>query len=410
MPNVRESAINDWSDFVRYAAASDIGLRRTANQDAWTVVRAEDQRQWRRHGHLFVVADGMGAHAAGELASRLAIETVPKAYRELESLGPADALRRAMVEANALIHARGLSRVDWLGMGTTCSALTLVEQGAIVAHVGDSRVYRVRGELIEQLTFDHSLVWELMEIGQIPKNQVPPSIPKNVITRSIGPSASVDVDLEGPYPVQPADRYLLCSDGLTGLVEDHEIGQMLVALPIGEAVDTLIDLANLRGGPDNITVVAVEVIAAPPETISAVTVEAIPRQRADPSEKTHHSPAMLRRAAREVARLFGRSRSVTGRADRPQYGNGPYRTATCSPARPLVETLADTADKLRQVLAECGLPPDPPGHEETMERAKAASARGAPTEAIQHYSRLIQALFTQLRDHGDGMVDLSLVD
>ncbi|MFV2068571.1 MAG: PP2C family serine/threonine-protein phosphatase, partial [Pirellulales bacterium] len=213
MPDARDDTFDDWSDYVRHAAASDIGLRRTTNQDAWTVCRAENELQWRRHGHLFAVADGMGAHAAGELASRLAIETVSKAYRELRSFGPADAIRRAMVEANALIHARGLSRAEWLGMGTTCSVLLLVEQGAIVAHVGDSRVYRVRGGLIEQLTFDHSLVWELMDVGKISENEVPHAIPKNVITRSVGPNASVEVDLEGPFPVETADCYLLCSDG-----------------------------------------------------------------------------------------------------------------------------------------------------------------------------------------------------
>ncbi|MFV2068107.1 MAG: hypothetical protein ACC645_14125, partial [Pirellulales bacterium] len=241
-------------------------------------------------------------------------------------------------------------------------------------------------------------------------NEVPHAIPKNVITRSVGPSASVDVDLEGPFPVETADRYLLCSDGLTGLVEDDEIGQILVALPVEEAADTLTNLANLRGGPDNITVVVVDVVATPPETTPAVDAETMERQRADMSEKAHRSPATLRRAVNAAARLLGMGQVVEGLAGKPLYGNGPYRTTTCGPALQLVATLADTADKLRQVLAECGLPPDPPGHDDAIDRAKNASARGDHTEAIRVTSRLIQALFAELRNHGDSAADFSPID
>ena len=118
---------------------------------------------------------------------------------------------------------------DFRGMGTTVSALVILPQGALVAHVGDSRIYRLRGSRLEQLTFDHSLVWELQAAGQIPAEDVPNYIPKNIITRSLGPNPEAQVDLEGFFPVEPGDTFLLCSDGLSGQVPDDEIGQVLAA-------------------------------------------------------------------------------------------------------------------------------------------------------------------------------------
>ncbi len=135
-------------------------------------------------------------------------------------------------------------------MGTTASALLLLPQGALTGHVGDSRVYRLRGKCLEQLTFDHSLVWEMSAAGQLPKNALPGFVPKNIITRSLGPHADVKVDLEGPYPLEAGDTFLLCSDGLSGQVSDEEIGALLHCLPPAEAAQVLVDLANLRGGPD----------------------------------------------------------------------------------------------------------------------------------------------------------------
>ncbi len=137
--------------------------------------------------------------------------------------------------------------------------LVLLPQGALVAHVGDSRVYRLRGTRLEQLTFDHSLVWEMSAAGQLPKDALPGFVPKNIITRSLGPHASVQVDLEGPFPLEAEDTFLLCSDGLTGQVCDEEIGVLLQCLPPADAAQVLIDLANLRGGPDNVTVIIARV-------------------------------------------------------------------------------------------------------------------------------------------------------
>jgi protein phosphatase len=131
----------------------------------------------------------------------------------------------------------------------------------VIAHVGDSRVYRLRNGQLEQLTFDHSLVWEMKAAGNLSAEEEKANlVPKNVITRSLGPYAEVKVDLEGPFPVQVGDIFLLCSDGLTGQVADEELGPILASLPAREAARVLVDLGNLRGGPDNITLIVVKVV------------------------------------------------------------------------------------------------------------------------------------------------------
>jgi protein phosphatase len=249
----------NWRENLVVAAHTSVGMRRSNNQDSHAVVLAGDRASWSERGHIFMVADGMGAHAAGELASKLAVDNIPHTYRKMPQSEPPAALEKAIVAANQLIHGRGQADADFRGMGTTCSTLVLLPEGALLGHVGDSRAYRLRGEALEQLTFDHSLVWEMIASGQIDGEEAAGFVPKNVITRSLGPNAQVKVDLEGPLPIEVGDTYLLCSDGLTGPVRDEEIAVVLAALPLEEAVQTLIDLANLRGGPDNITVVAAHV-------------------------------------------------------------------------------------------------------------------------------------------------------
>ena len=127
---------------------------------------ASDADTWQRRGHVFVVADGMGAHAAGELASKMAADGIPHNYYKLREESSPDAIRKTIRQVNEEIHRTGQANAEFHGMGTTASVLVLVPQGALVAHVGDSRVYRLRGGQIEQLTFDHSLVWEMTASGQ----------------------------------------------------------------------------------------------------------------------------------------------------------------------------------------------------------------------------------------------------
>jgi protein phosphatase len=245
-------------DQIEHDKLTDVGVRRSHNQDCYAVQLAGDEEQWQQSGHLFLVADGMGAHAVGEKASELAAGLIPHTYLKYAQHGPAVALRKSFVEANASIHACGQQNREFAGMGTTTTALLLRPEGAWVGHVGDSRAYRIRDGWIEQLSYDHSLVWEYARIKQIDPDQVH-DIPANVIHRCLGPEPLVQIDVEGPHPLQPGDIFLLCSDGLSGQVTDKEIGAIASSLPPAEACRLLIDLANIRGGPDNITALIVRV-------------------------------------------------------------------------------------------------------------------------------------------------------
>ena len=252
------------NDSVVFSARTDVGMRRSNNQDSYCVSPASTPRLWRSRGHLFVVADGMGAHAAGELASQIATSVVSQSYLKRTDERPSDALRNAILEAHKTIQRRGQSDEAFHDMGTTCDALALTPEGAYVGHVGDSRVYRLRNGVFEQITFDHSLVWEVKHYPDLHvQYRRLDSIPKNVITRSLGPTERLEVDIEGPFPTTPGDVFLLCSDGLSGQFEDAEIGQILELFQPEEATEALINLANLRGGSDNITVVVARVKSNP---------------------------------------------------------------------------------------------------------------------------------------------------
>jgi len=245
-------------DKIEHALRSDVGIRRSHNQDDSAVSLASEPERFREQGHLFMVADGMGGHAVGEKASAKAVRDIPHTYHKHTHEGPALALRKAFLEANAGIHAVGQENPEFRGMGTTATALLLRPEGAWVGHVGDSRAYRVRNGIIEQLTFDHSAVWEIARRQNVNPEDLH-GIRSNVILRSLGPDAFVEVDIEGPHPIRPGDVYLLCSDGLTGSVTDYEIGSVVGVLSPAEACDFLVELANLRGGPDNITVLIAKV-------------------------------------------------------------------------------------------------------------------------------------------------------
>lgn len=247
-----------WEQKVQYATISDIGMRRKNNQDSAAVQLCADQEIWQQYGHLFIVADGMGGHAVGELASKIAVDTIPLTFFKSRAVDTQSALLQAIEHANAAIHERGTQNEDFKRMGTTCVVLVLSPLGAITGHVGDSRIYRVRGDHIEQLTFDHSLHWELQRAGRLKPGDAFLPESKHVITRSLGPESSVKVDINGPHPVLPGDRFVLCSDGLTGHLKDAEIGMIVRELPITESSQLLVNLANLRGGSDNVTVVVAE--------------------------------------------------------------------------------------------------------------------------------------------------------
>ncbi len=353
-------------------------MRRAINQDSLSVMPAESQTAWEKQGHCFVVADGMGAHAAGELASKLAVELIPHHYRKASDQSPAESLHKSIAEANAEIFRRGQANIEFRSMGTTCSVLTLLPEGAVVAHVGDSRVYQQRGDQLYQLTFDHSLVWEMQAAGEVTDETARSGvIPKNVITRSLGPNANVQIDLEGPFPIKTGDRFLLCSDGLSGQITDEEIGALLRILDTEQAAKMFVDLSNLRGGPDNITAIVVEVVS---ESIATATQNAISVRRNSGTKS--FSPLLGVVAAvcflaalilfliqlwplaivsvvlgvialtTGLIQVFWNAEESSGSTAR--YGNGPYRQYKAVPNQPLFEHLAGTMKSLREAAEERG--------------------------------------------------------
>jgi protein phosphatase len=283
-------------DQIECGSLTDVGMRRSQNQDSHAVQLASSAEHWHRHGHLFLVSDGMGAHAVGEMASELATTNIPLAYTKYASEGPVPAIEKAFNEANASIHNKGQQNRDFKGMGTTSSLLLVRPEGAWVGHVGDSRVYRIRDGQVEQLSFDHSLLWELARRQKVRPDQIT-GVPTNVIVRSLGPEGHVQVDVEGPHPVRKGDIYLLCSDGLSGQLSPKELGAVACNFPPEEACRLLVDLANLSGGPDNITVIVVRThMNLGKDSDMGETTEG-------PDE--NHSPGLLKRVQWPYAALAG---------------------------------------------------------------------------------------------------------
>lgn len=244
---------------IQYASHTDVGMRRAANQDALVVKLSTEFSDWGQCGHLFTVADGMGGHSVGDLASRITVESLPLAYFKQEAETVAERLQNAIVAANRAINDKARENPEFADMGTTCSSLVLTPNGAWIGHVGDSRIYRVRAGKVEQLTFDHSLQWEMVRQGKATIDNVDMLHPRNVITRCLGPDQNVEIDIEGPFHVLPGDHFVLCSDGLTGHLSDNEIGAIAGSLPPADAARLLVNLANCRGGTDNVTVVVARV-------------------------------------------------------------------------------------------------------------------------------------------------------
>ncbi|MCY2993471.1 MAG: protein phosphatase 2C domain-containing protein [Planctomycetota bacterium] len=398
---------NASSDFVanlQCSARTDVGMRRANNQDSHTVVLAEDEASWRVCGHFLMVADGMGAHAAGELASKLAVDNVPHLYRHYRDLPPAEALRRAISEASGEIHRRGLANQEFFNMGTTASILVLLPVGALVGHVGDSRVYRLRDERLEQLTFDHSLVWELQASGQLSANtDLARAVPKNVITRSLGPHPNVAVDIEGPFPIQVGDTFLLCSDGLSNQVPDHELGTILANLTPEEASAALVDLANLRGGPDNVTVLVAKVVG---EGLVTATSGEQPRPAGNRSRRFAINPAVwvvmgiccFLALILSLASLYIRQPVDAAPAANPQTRRGPYRREVCKPGDEFVQTLSGVVHELRTAAEESQWKVN--WHQfETYQRAaeQAASSRRY-ADAIRSYATALSFMMNELRN------------
>ena len=243
--------------FLATAGATDIGRVRGVNQDS--LGECGDAA---RGLHLLVIADGMGGHRGGEVASRIAIDCIGRIFWEHGDRPPAEILRLAFETANREIFAASIADAELAGMGTTGVALLFCSRTeAWVAHVGDSRAYRLRSGELTPLTADHSLVGELVRRGHLSREEARVHPQSNEILRAIGTQARIEIELSR-LEVQPGDRYLLCSDGLSCMLPESE----LAALPSGgapaETVRRLIERANAAGGLDNVTVQIADVSAA----------------------------------------------------------------------------------------------------------------------------------------------------
>ena len=258
---------------IKVGARTDVGMVRSGNEDNF-FAEADGQRG------VFVVADGMGGHAAGEVASEMAVQIIAKELGSLRGLTDEQAgerMRNAIIEANAEIFDRTLSEHDKRGMGTTITSLVLLPHRYLIGQVGDSRAYMLRDGQLLQVTKDHSYVQEQVDLGLLTPEQARVHPYSNVITRCIGANAEVVPDLYFGH-LRPGDVLLLASDGLTGMLEDPQLQTILS----GEGgpqqwVDRLINEANRRGGLDNITAIVIRIEPDVPAEVTHPGVPAAPR-------------------------------------------------------------------------------------------------------------------------------------
>jgi serine/threonine protein phosphatase PrpC len=233
---------------------SDVGCQRQVNEDNGRYVTPSDPDLLSKKGMLFVVADGIGGHSGGEIASRLAVDVITRTYYQ-ETADVQTALKTAILEANSAIFDEAFKNRALYGMGTTCTAFVLKEGFAFAAHVGDSRLYLLRNNEIYLMTEDHSAVMQMVKRGLLNLQQARNHPDKNIILRALGSHATVDITTwNHPLPARVGDQFLLCSDGLYDLVEDKEMQEILIENHPHTACGKLIALAKERGGHDNITV------------------------------------------------------------------------------------------------------------------------------------------------------------
>ncbi len=243
---------------VRAVLRTDTGLVRSENQDFGACTTPDEEKTSQPGGRLLIVADGMGGHRGGATASRLAAETVKAQYLGSETADIATALRHSLSRANARIYSEAQSNPELRGMGTTTSVLAVRNGEGWLAHVGDSRIYRIREDNIEQLTDDHSLVATMVREGLLSAAEAETHPRRNVLQRSMGVAEDVEVDVKGPFELQEGDTFILCSDGLHGVVKEEEMREV-ARMPIDAAAAEFLRRALSRGAPDNVTVIVARV-------------------------------------------------------------------------------------------------------------------------------------------------------
>jgi len=239
---------------IELAGMTDVGCQRENNEDRFSYWEPTADSDFPRKGRLLIIADGMGGYEGGQEASRIAVETVEKTYAAAPDSDARASLLSGFQDAHRLIHKYADQHPPLQGMGTTCTAVALLDHDLYYAHVGDSRLYLARDSRIYPLTRDQSYVGRLVEQGIISPEEAASHPQRHILTSALGSGAEVAPESsEQPILLEPQDVLVLCTDGLWGVVNDVEI-QAAAAKPPDEACRLLIEQAKKRGGPDNITV------------------------------------------------------------------------------------------------------------------------------------------------------------
>lgn len=262
MRNTRQIDTNIPELVIRAAIQTDSGCVRDSNEDDGCHVSPSDPESLRHRGTLTIIADGLGGHSSGEIASQMAVDIISRNYYSDSHSPPYDSLRRVIEDASVAIYEASIADPALSGMGTTIVALVILGNRAFSAHVGDSRLYRLRGGALELMTRDHSQVMEMVQQGIITVEQARMHDDRNIILRALGTGEGVNVDVSEMFTVEPGDTFLLCSDGLSDMVDDHEIESILASqTDEHRACEQLIATAKANGGHDNVTVGIVSVRA-----------------------------------------------------------------------------------------------------------------------------------------------------
>lgn len=249
---------------VEIAVDTHVGMVRSENQDHFCVVAATNEEEERTKGYLIVVADGMGGHTGGSIASQTTTSAIVEAFKSSRLVTMRDLLEESILASNEAVKNKQQENIQLKDMGTTCVSALIRGRSVVVAHLGDSRCYMFRGDEDQQVTRDHTYLNELIDIGLLTPEQAEGHPDKNIITRCVGMSTKLEIEFNR-REIQSGDILCMCSDGLSNFVTMRECGEVVRAMEPAAACRKLIDMANERGGDDNITVAVVKINEVPPE-------------------------------------------------------------------------------------------------------------------------------------------------
>ena len=245
---------------IEAASLTDVGLQRANNEDSYLYWEPESESDFQRKGRLAIVADGMGGYEGGQEASRLAVETVRHAYDCEFNGDPQGTLVGGLRSAHDEIQRYAVENPQFHGMGTTCTALSIVDRQLFFAHIGDSRLYLIRDQSISRLTRDHSYVGRLVENGIVRSEDAESHPQRHILTAALGSGREVDPHVpDYPLILKEGDTLILCTDGLWSLIAEQDLLNVAQAHTPAEACSQLVKMALERGGPDNITVLILRV-------------------------------------------------------------------------------------------------------------------------------------------------------